>query len=475
MRGVSAACNTQCHSTGVSPRESAQFPTGVKEVLAVFEGWHLWKKSMRMRRQALRRAVVSGPRRDCLASVLVVLLTGTLLLGTSAFGGVIPALEVCVRLYDATGQVSDKCREYLGDLFTDPEGYPLPEPDPGCVIGYDEASQKVIMVCDTTPLNRPPSEQERFARNHPPCKAHHMNDWWAVKRMCFDGANRENLLQCIMWRHPFYTNPYVQGGMQIWQTLTAAEAMLCAMGHLHACGSAVQGWIGKRLVKWLAPKIPVASEPVCKKLADIGRACESYATQEVCGGRTWRGEGTIQFDIVHYKSPYHGLIAVEEDLEFYHQIRMDGPFDITFGVKDDMIQGEGFATLTLAEELHVSEASPGQCTVNGRDTVPLSVSGMYENGKLKLMFASSPKEYHRTASCSGELAPAVAWFHSNKFVEVVFGVFFNQNNPLVIDAEDGAEGRLVEDFSEQARQDGVEPPGMWTRSFSIRLKSLPDH
>ena len=32
MRGVSAVCNTQCHSTGVSPRESAQFPTGVKDV-----------------------------------------------------------------------------------------------------------------------------------------------------------------------------------------------------------------------------------------------------------------------------------------------------------------------------------------------------------------------------------------------------------------------------------------------------------
>jgi hypothetical protein len=28
----SAVCNTQCRSTGVSPRELAQFPTGVKEV-----------------------------------------------------------------------------------------------------------------------------------------------------------------------------------------------------------------------------------------------------------------------------------------------------------------------------------------------------------------------------------------------------------------------------------------------------------
>jgi hypothetical protein len=28
----SAVCNTQCRSTGVSPRELAQFPAGVKEV-----------------------------------------------------------------------------------------------------------------------------------------------------------------------------------------------------------------------------------------------------------------------------------------------------------------------------------------------------------------------------------------------------------------------------------------------------------
>jgi hypothetical protein len=31
----SAVCNTQCRSTGVSPRELAQFPTGVKEVLTL--------------------------------------------------------------------------------------------------------------------------------------------------------------------------------------------------------------------------------------------------------------------------------------------------------------------------------------------------------------------------------------------------------------------------------------------------------
>jgi hypothetical protein len=36
----SAVCNTQCRSTGVSPRELAQFPTGVKEVLAMFRRNH---------------------------------------------------------------------------------------------------------------------------------------------------------------------------------------------------------------------------------------------------------------------------------------------------------------------------------------------------------------------------------------------------------------------------------------------------
>jgi hypothetical protein len=50
------------------------------------EGWHLWKKSIVMPRQALRHTVVSVLQRDHLASLLVVLLTGTGLLGTPAFG-----------------------------------------------------------------------------------------------------------------------------------------------------------------------------------------------------------------------------------------------------------------------------------------------------------------------------------------------------------------------------------------------------
>ena len=116
------------------------------------DGWPLSEKSMRMPRQALRRTVVSGPRRDRLAGVLVMLLAGTWLLGTSAFGGAIQALEECARLYDTTGQLSDTCRKSLGDLLTDPEGYPLPEPDPGCVIGYDEGRKKVVQDCNTTQL-----------------------------------------------------------------------------------------------------------------------------------------------------------------------------------------------------------------------------------------------------------------------------------------------------------------------------------
>jgi hypothetical protein len=41
----SAVCHTPCHSTGVSPRESAQFPTEVKDVgsssllVTLFGGW----------------------------------------------------------------------------------------------------------------------------------------------------------------------------------------------------------------------------------------------------------------------------------------------------------------------------------------------------------------------------------------------------------------------------------------------------
>src|SRR5688572_15222233 len=50
------------------------------------ESRNLWDKSMVMPRQALRRTVASGPRRDRLASILVLLLTATGLLVTPTFG-----------------------------------------------------------------------------------------------------------------------------------------------------------------------------------------------------------------------------------------------------------------------------------------------------------------------------------------------------------------------------------------------------
>jgi hypothetical protein len=63
--------------------EGKESPMNIQQA----EGWTLWEKSIIMRRQALRRAVASVPRRARLASILVMLLTGTWLLGTPAFGG----------------------------------------------------------------------------------------------------------------------------------------------------------------------------------------------------------------------------------------------------------------------------------------------------------------------------------------------------------------------------------------------------
>jgi hypothetical protein len=50
------------------------------------EDWHLWERSEVMCRQALRCTVASILRRNRLASLLVMLITGTWLLGTPAFG-----------------------------------------------------------------------------------------------------------------------------------------------------------------------------------------------------------------------------------------------------------------------------------------------------------------------------------------------------------------------------------------------------
>jgi hypothetical protein len=70
---------------------------------------------MSMRRQARIRTVVSVPRRVRLASILVMLLTGILLLGTSAFGGFGGAIEAieCLPPWPC-GRVPDKCRKYFG-------------------------------------------------------------------------------------------------------------------------------------------------------------------------------------------------------------------------------------------------------------------------------------------------------------------------------------------------------------------------
>jgi hypothetical protein len=73
------------------------------------EGWHLWAKSRSMRRQALRRTTVSVPRRARLAGILVVLLTGTGLLDTSAFGDI------------GLSEEAKQCAQYLRD-----NGWPVP-------------------------------------------------------------------------------------------------------------------------------------------------------------------------------------------------------------------------------------------------------------------------------------------------------------------------------------------------------------
>jgi hypothetical protein len=272
------------------------------------------------------------------------------------------------------------------------------------------------------------------------------------------------------WRHPFYTSPYVKGTMWLWQKHTQMDWVLCVAGELHACVETGAGWTQKKLVKWLAPKIWLAEKPPCLELADIEWACEQYATQEVCGGRRWRGEGTFQFDFVVYETQDHGSILVEEDIGVYHRTRIDGPFAITFGVKDGMIQGEGAATSTLAAEWVKRGDSPWQCTSNGRNTVPLSVSGRYEDGKLKLIFNSSLEEYPTTTSCSSLPFGSLPISLSKVDAAILSDFFSNQNHPLVVVMEDGAEGQLVDDFSEETEQFGVRQ-----RTFSIRLKSLPDH
>ena len=272
----------------------------------------------------------------------------------------------------------------------------------------------------------------------------------------------------VSWRHPFYTSPYIKTTMWLWKKQTRAEWLLCTMGELHACAPAAAGWASKKLVKWLAPKMWLAEKPVCLELADIEEACESYATQEVCGGATWRGDGTAQFDVTNR----------------HQQIRMDGPLAIIFDVHEDgTIWGKGTATLTFAVKYYFEGGTdPGQCTGNGRGRVSLTVSGMNEDGKLKLILETSAKKnYITTASCSGSFSPINAWFRTSDLgaaggIQELYTdiLFFDQNEHLVVVMEDGAEGQFVEDLSEPATHaTGIST--VWRRIFSIRLKSLPDH
>jgi hypothetical protein len=62
--------------------ERKEAPVNIQQA----EGRHLRERSIVMRRQALRRTVASVPRRDRLASVLVLLLTATGVLVTPTFG-----------------------------------------------------------------------------------------------------------------------------------------------------------------------------------------------------------------------------------------------------------------------------------------------------------------------------------------------------------------------------------------------------
>jgi hypothetical protein len=175
--------------------------------------------------------------------------------------------------------------------------------------------------------------------------------------------------------------------------------------------------------------------------------------------RKWSGAGTIEFGSAH------------SDTEHHQRMGMNGPFAITLEVlQDGTIRGEGTATLTLALELFVEGSL--QCTANGQGTVPLNVSGVATDGQLKLMFGSNPEGYHTTASCSGEPRAAEA-LRSRGYVELLFDIFFDQMQPLEVGAADEAEGQLVEDISEQARQAGAEAPGRWRRIWSLRLKALP--
>jgi hypothetical protein len=77
------------------------------------EGCNHREKSMTARSRTGRHTVISVPWRDRLLSALVVLLAGTWLLGTSAFGGVLEDVD-CLNLYQTYGWLPNKaCHEII--------------------------------------------------------------------------------------------------------------------------------------------------------------------------------------------------------------------------------------------------------------------------------------------------------------------------------------------------------------------------
>jgi hypothetical protein len=179
--------------------------------------------------------------------------------------------------------------------LTDPEGYPLPEPDPDCTIGYDEGRKEIIQVCDTTQLNRPPPDEELFAQRYPPCEGWLMNDWKLVFGACLERAKSENLTRC-QWHHPLYTDPYVEFGAEWFMTTltfhSSTELLKCfTKGKLHLCLAAGVGFTAEHLIKWLAPEIldayisEFSSKPMCFELGHLERVCRMWTTQEVCVNR----------------------------------------------------------------------------------------------------------------------------------------------------------------------------------------------
>jgi hypothetical protein len=301
------------------------------------EGRKLWKKSMRMRRQALIRAI---------ASILVMLLTGTGLLGTPAYGesprcGFGTFLKCSRPHIWPNGQEPEECRKCLegrpkalvrcpdgstrsamgeclpkpparklvncpkGSILTeyeddskkvievcnplrptDPEGNPLPDPDPGCVIGYDEDSKRVIQVCDDwigrKYLPGLPPDRWNFIIAHPPCKTHHMNDWLILWSTCVKEENRKNRERCGL-PQSFYIPPLYKERLEPWEPSTLMEGLQCVLKKdLPACRRVLVRLGVKKLVNEFVPSTWEAYDLTCFDADFLDQVCQLYATVEVC-------------------------------------------------------------------------------------------------------------------------------------------------------------------------------------------------